>query len=172
MARAPGSTTASGEVPSDLPAGIASAVGAYDPIGHVVIAVVPNATKLETWAWTGTKWTSLAPGPPLRATPQVATDWRQQRVVLFGGFVEGACGPCAHTLADTWTWDGSAWQQITPTIPSLTGAAVAFDPTRGRVQLFGGVGLLGAILDQFWEYDGTRPRWRTPLITRCCSEAW
>ncbi len=58
----------------------------------------------------------------------------------------------------TWTWDGSRWwQQAGGKRPSSRiAAAIAYDPDRGRVVLFGGVA--GDAHADTWEWDGRR--WR------------
>ena len=60
-------------------------------------------------------------------------DSARQRVVLFGGWSQGA-------LADTWEWDGKNWTQLKPTAsPSARGGhAIAYDCHRQRTVLFGG----------------------------------
>ena len=62
----------------------------------------------DTVLWDGKSWTravtSEAPAP--RAVHAMAYDPRRQRVVLYGGSANNA------NLADTWEWDGAAWQEI------------------------------------------------------------
>jgi hypothetical protein len=58
--------------------------------------------------------------------------------VLFGGRSSAAA------LADTWEWDGSQWSpRATTAVPAArSSAALAYDPNRARVLLFGGGGQL------------------------------
>ncbi len=60
-------------------------------------------------------------------------------------------------VAETWTWNGSRWQQLTvATAPSARfSAAMATDRTRNRIVLFGGMNTSG-LLGDTWEWDGTQ----------------
>jgi hypothetical protein len=76
------------------------------------------------------------------------------KVVLFGGTSSNTATP----PAETWTWDGTTWTQLTPaTQPSSRSqAAMVYDSSRQRLVLFGGVNV-GTIarLNDTWEFDGT-----------------
>jgi len=65
--------------------------------------------------------------------PAMAYDSARGRTVLFGGW-NGA------EFGDTWEWDGTTWQQLSPASPPAArdGAAMAYDSERQRVVLFGG----------------------------------
>ena len=70
-------------------------------------------------------------------------------MVLFGGQVAGGVN-----TADTWSWDGADWTQVSDMGPSARrGGAMAFDAIRERVVLLGGTPVTGAIADT-WEWDG------------------
>ena len=60
-------------------------------------------------------------------------------------------------LADTWIWDGSTWTQHAAGLnpPSRAGHAMAYDPARRRVVMFGG-DAGSTFLNDTWEWDGTR----------------
>jgi hypothetical protein len=87
---------------------------------------------------------------PGRRGHAMAFDAARGRLVVFGGYG-------ASELGDTWEWDGTSWQDKTPTgaRPSArTDTSMAFDAVRGRVVLFGGYD--GALsLSDTWEWDGT-----------------
>jgi len=70
------------------------------------------------------------------------------RVVLFGG--RSASGP----LADTWTWDGTDWTELSPAHhpPARTFARAA--EAAGAVLVFGGFTRSGELNDT-WSWDGT-----------------
>jgi hypothetical protein len=71
--------------------------------------------------------------------------------LLFGG----SSPPFEHRDA-TWTFDGERWrQQAVAAPPARSMHALAYDPTRGRLVLFGGLGQAGP-LDDLWEWDGER----------------
>jgi hypothetical protein len=60
-------------------------------------------------------------------------------------------------LGDTWEYDGTDWVETTPTPSPLPRfiAALAYDPLREVVVLFGGGGAAGIGYNDTWEYDGT-----------------
>ncbi len=83
----------------------------------------------------------------------MAYDPTTQSVVMFGGDTGGAA------LGDTWSWDGSGWRELHPTVspPPLTGALMAYDPhtrslvlTGGYTQAFGGSPMESGT----WTWDG------------------
>jgi hypothetical protein len=119
----------------------------------------PGRTELgDTWEWDGRRWTqSLTRGPPPRRSHAMAFDDARAVAVLFGG--DGGDG---RLLDDTWTWDGRAWREVDVSGPRPSprhSHAMAFDPARGEVVLFGGFDGR-AHLDDTWTWDGAR--W-TPL---------
>jgi hypothetical protein len=75
--------------------------------------------------------------------------------VLFGGTdAQGGL------LADTWEWDGTSWNERIPTSSpaARTDHAMAYDPRRQRVVVFGGRAL-GGRQDDAWEWDGDAGTW-------------
>ncbi|HEX2681197.1 MAG TPA: hypothetical protein VHQ03_07880, partial [Candidatus Dormibacteraeota bacterium] len=85
----------------------------------------------------------------------MAFDSAHGQAVLFGGQV-GPPGVLPSTfLDDTWTFDGRAWAQRHPsTHPAgRAGAAMAYDPVRRTVLLWGGLASTGQTAD-FWSWDG------------------
>ncbi|MFN0250933.1 MAG: DUF4215 domain-containing protein [Kofleriaceae bacterium] len=64
-----------------------------------------------------------------------------------------------HT-GKTWTWDGAVWTHLTPPVspPPRGASAMAYDPVRERVVMFGGVMWLSTLgfgkLADTWEWDG------------------
>lgn len=83
---------------------------------------------------------------PGRSAFAMAYDVTRSRIVTFGG----------QTFDDTWTHDGTRWEQRLPvTSPSTRSQhAMTWDPLRKRVLLFGGrVG--STTLDETWEWDGS-----------------
>ena len=82
----------------------------------------------------------------------LAFDESRGRIVLFGGW--------DHTnpvkLGDTWEWDGSTWEEMTPTVspPARDAHSMAYDATRRRVVLFGGQPSFSGILADTWLWDG------------------
>src|SRR5439155_43677 len=113
----------------------------------------------DTWEWVGNDWTQTNDvGPGGRSghamafsAPSVgATSFE---VLLFGG-QNGA-----STLADTWSWNGEDWTQLSDGGPPPRARhALAFDPNRRVVVLFGGssspIAPGSALLSDTWEWDG------------------
>jgi hypothetical protein len=113
----------------------------------------------DTWEYDGTDWTKVdTPVSPPRGTlAAMAFDSARGKVVLFGSGVVSDPGPsdCA-----TWEYDGITWTGVhTATSPPGRWAhAMAYDPARQRIVLFGGYGTTypsGSEFDDTWEYDGT-----------------
>jgi cysteine-rich repeat protein len=133
---------------------------AYDRANGVVVLFGGNDTngvKNDTWLWDGDNWSlAPAPGPDARSGHAMAYDETRGKVVLFGGCPDRpfACASASY-FADTWEWDGSTWTLRSPATspPGRTGHAMAFDPMRGKVVLFGGLHD-GSSLADAWEWDG------------------
>jgi hypothetical protein len=96
-------------------------------------------------------------GPSPRYDYSMVFDAATGTTVLFGGFN-------GSELADTWTWNGSAWTKQSPTAspPALRGSAMVFDAATNSVVLFGGLGSGGLSADT-WTWDGTT--WTKQLPT-------
>jgi hypothetical protein len=122
----------------------------------------------DTWEWNGSTWSNKTPAsnnPPARFGHQLAFDARRGRVVLFGGWLGGF----PNTLMDdTWEWDGTSWEKITPQSVSPRARRdhmLAYDDVRGRVVLFSGLANVTGYPNDLWEWDGAA--WRSiPLATR------
>lgn len=114
----------------------------------------------STWTWDGTDWTALRPSAPSAIDDiRVAWDAARGEAVLFGAFspVPGLLFP------GTALYDGEGWRSLPPGPgPSgRSGHAMAYDPVRERVVLFGGAAS-GQRLADVWEWDGSA--W-TPVPT-------
>lgn len=149
-----------------------------NPSGAMVFVRTSSVSLLyqgrdqETWEWDGTTWSDVSPlmgNPSERNAPQLAYDAKRDRVVLFGG-ISRANG---SVLNDTWEWDGSSWNDVTPPTGMSPGARksgrVAYDSTRKRVLLFGGfVGnsiVSLTLLSDLWAWDGSTWVEITPAIS-------
>ena len=90
-------------------------------------------------------------------------------MTLFGG---GDWGPY---FGDTWTWNGSGWQELNPNLsPSARQSArFVYDSARSVLILFGGgAGNSQQFTNDHWEWNGTTwsqtkvgSEWPT---ARCC----
>jgi hypothetical protein len=62
-------------------------------------------TTPQTWRWDGSVWTSVTgTQPSSRSNAALAYDRDRNRVVLYGGELQGS-----PDLADTWEFDGTTW---------------------------------------------------------------
>ncbi len=145
---------------------------AYDAVRGrtVTFGGVSSGTLLtDTLEWDGREWFDVTPAgasPSRRTQYALAYDPVRKRVVLFGGG-----DPVTRTtLADTWTWDGTTWVDVTPASspPPRRGAELAFDTARGRLLMFGGCAIYPdpsdllnscgssgtSLLADTWEWDG------------------
>lgn len=124
-------------VTTDRPSGRTGAALAYDRArGMVVLSggIISSTTDGETWELDGTNWIKR-PGTLVRAFHSLAYDPNLRRTIAFGGNEAGA-----EPVADTWTWDGTAWTElpIASTPPPRNQQAMAIDPTRASLVMFGG----------------------------------
>lgn len=115
--------------------------------------------------------------PTWRQFHSMAFDENTGMTVLFGGDY----GSGNKTPNDTWEWDGADWHQRQAASPSnfempppnaqpggRRSAAMAFDPTLGRVILHGGRGydVNGAYkyLGDLWSWDATTWTWSKETV--------
>ena len=118
----------------------------------------------DTWAYDPATdgWTNLDPNgvsPNGRFFHSMVYLSGLGKVLLFGGGSEGD----QKLLRDTWVYDPgtNAWTLLSPSgdVPSgRYGQAMAFDSTRGKVILFGGM-RNSSLLDDTWAYDPQRNTW-------------
>jgi hypothetical protein len=108
----------------------------------------------DTWEWDGTTWAQVttAAAPPARGIHgAIAYDSSRKKVVIRGG----GTVPGTATFADTWTYDGTTWTEVTGAGPSARVApAVAFDKARNEVVLFGG-GNWSPYYADTWRWNGS-----------------
>jgi hypothetical protein len=99
------------------------------------------------------RWEPI-PEMSFRVAPAMAYDPVRQRVVLFGG--RHGNGFRQYYLQDTWEWDGTAWHARQPAHkpPGRMISAMAFDPVRGNIILFGGGNASASPMSDTWEWDG------------------
>jgi hypothetical protein len=102
------------------------------PAGSVAAASAPAAVTPSAPA-TSYTWTQLSPttAPLPRDRAEVGYDSATGTVVVSGG--EAGCGPLPLVYDDTWTWNGSAWTQVSTNAPPVYGQAAAYD---GATQTF------------------------------------
>jgi hypothetical protein len=101
----------------------------------------------DLWEWDGASWSPVTPaggaGPAPRAGHMMAYDAARDRVVVYGGSVDGGFG---HEL---WEWDGSQWRDRTDALFELLESPVldmAYDEGRSRV--------VAVTRTDTWAWDG------------------
>jgi hypothetical protein len=92
--------------------------------------------------------TDLAAAGPC-FSPQAPVAPTADGLLLFAGW-DGPSRPAA-----TWLWSGGTWRKTDSAPPKRRGTAVAYDPVRRRVVMFGGDGEAG-LLGDVWEWDGAK----------------
>lgn len=107
-------------------------------------------TRSGGFTWDGLDWAATSAGPSPRRGAAMTYDAEHARVVLFGGRDAADERP----LDDTWLFDGATWSLATPTTrpPARFGTALAYDPERRRVVMFGGSPESG----DTWTWDGSQ----------------
>jgi len=129
----------------------------YDALRGVIVAVGGTdwvVASGETWEYNGANWAlreDVQPLPGLLGAA-VAYDSDRQVTVLFGGSGLGD----NEFFNKTWEYNGLKWVQGTQAhAPSpRNGAAMAYNPTRQSMLLFGGYYRWGPtrFFDDTWEY--------------------
>ncbi|MFK7739520.1 MAG: hypothetical protein AB8H80_04285 [Planctomycetota bacterium] len=133
---------------------------AYDKRRQVVVmfgGFTPSGQDSDDlWEWDGTDWSPVltAVRPPPRGAHRMVYDEGMGQVLMCGGYNT----QLLSTLNDTWTWDGAVWTPGGNLPGTLCDQALAYEPTRQRVVLFGGLRIQGGTLTDLGdvlEYDGT-----------------
>lgn len=130
----------------------------------------------DLWEWDGSRWiervataySSTQPAP--RYGARMAYDRLSGTVVLYGGAgLEDHCivpgGSCKVTVDyfnDMWRWNGTAWSKVSVPTPSRRAYhGMAFDRSRNKLVVFGGVSMTGLpksvglyYYDDTYEWDG------------------
>lgn len=143
------------------PAGRTGFVVAHDAHRHRTVLFGGLGFR-DTWEWDGSNWQLLAPTttPTARIGHAMVYDPLHHRVVMFGGRANLA--QTTSELGDTWAWNGVEWTQLASGPSPRTDAAMAFDPVRGVIVLYGGTSATNTALADTWEFDGDAWIERTP----------
>jgi hypothetical protein len=106
-------------------------------------------------------WSALSPKgklKPARKSSCMALDESSGKIILFGGT------DMNKWYNDTWSYDpvANTWTDLKPlgTVPNgRSDAGMAYDPTSGKMILFGGVDGSFNCLDDTWSYDPATNTW-------------
>jgi hypothetical protein len=110
----------------------------------------------DTWEWNGTDWQQASPAvsPAARKNHQMVFDAARGVSVLYKGEVYKQFSSVFwgwSTTNEMWEYNGTTWTNTTPpSFPTDTGP-LAYNPARGKVELFGG---LGSGNFNLWTYSG------------------
>ena len=139
--------------PAQSPPGLTKTSMAYDSLTHQVVLFGGDPYNIDgehgaptnsTWVFDGTTWTQLAPptAPAARVGASMVFDQALGRIVLFGGASTNpdATSASPAVFDDTWSFDGTTWQQLHPTtVPSGRFLAqMTYDSATQQIVLFGG----------------------------------
>jgi hypothetical protein len=117
----------------------------------------------ETWQWDGSNWTQLFPSqnPPALTNHALVYDNARNEILLFGGQVNSP----GSAFGETWVWDGTNWQKRFPanSPPPRYVHAMAYDPIRQEVVLFGGVNGT-TIYSDTWVWNGINWSEKSPSV--------
>jgi hypothetical protein len=150
--------------PSSSPPAAVGPMLAFDVKLQKVVAVVSPSfgdSPTQTWVWDGRNWAQLNLNPevPGARYGQMAYDSANASLVIFGGhWTCSGPGQCTED-PDTWTFDGASWTRHPGASSGPAArdfAAMATDPSRGSVLLFGG-GFSNSFdaLSDTWSWDGS-----------------
>lgn len=143
--------------PAQSPTPRTAMVATYDPTSHWVIAYggaigqpgQSGGFVFDTWAWNGVTWSKVADSGPQLVAPAIAYDPATKTVIMFGA------GTGYEASGQTWSWTGSAWQQLHPSLAPAprTAAGLSSDVNDRGLVLFGGT--RPPTLNDTWTWDGT-----------------
>lgn len=152
--------------PSNPPSPRDNALLAFDLFHNRTLLVGGNSTD-ELWSLAGNSWTQLTPAvrPPARRFARLAADVLSGRILLYGG--QGV-GGATTALDDTWLWNGSQWQLLTPTASpgGLMWHGMAYDSQRLVWVVFGGrrnIFSPNEYLNETWEFSLLAGNWSQTL---------
>jgi hypothetical protein len=154
------------ESPSASPPALEFGAMAFDSDLGLSVLYTGLGTPNDPWEL-GTTWSRESPDavPAARTDFALAYDSRVESTVLFGGLATASGNGPVVSLGDTWSWKGTSWTKLpaTPRAPSARSAhAMAYDASRARIVLFGGIDAADNPLSDTWEFDGATWTEATP----------
>jgi hypothetical protein len=110
----------------------------HDELGQVLLlGGTPADPQGGLWAWNGAQWTPLAAGGPTDRYHFACAYDRHRELLFVHGGARGGPGE-VELFADTWTFDGTQWQQVATDGPARDHHALAYLGARRQLVLFGG----------------------------------
>ena len=129
----------------------------YDPSHEQILLYGGYASTVtdEFWVWKEDAWQEIDfPGPGPLSHFGMAYDTDANALYIFGGATSKST---FSSLTDkTWVLSGGNWHELSSaSSPSKRGSpAMAYDPIRKRIVLYGGFDANRKSLDDTWEWDG------------------
>jgi hypothetical protein len=149
------------EVPtSDAPAGRYGHRIIYNGINETIVLfggrIWSTLSQNDMWEFDGMNWKEITPAtiPPKRDLAGMTYVDHLNKIFMFGGRYDWPW----KDLGDSWTWDGSNWEElILDESPTARDTSIAYDKRRKKVTLFGGLyydnSTTAEYLDDTWEWD-------------------
>ncbi|UCE10876.1 MAG: hypothetical protein JSW61_02815 [Candidatus Thorarchaeota archaeon] len=155
--------------PTIAPSARASYMMAYDSESDVVILfgghirideTIGHVCHNDTWAYDydSNTWTNMNPplAPTARVYSAVAYDSESDRIIIFGGILEGTV-----LASDTWAYDynTNTWEEMDPSTQPSTRfhMSVAYNSEADLIILFGGS--RPSLQRDTWSYDYNADNW-------------
>jgi hypothetical protein len=133
--------------------------------GLVMIDAAPRAAsncqigfhvRARLFALRGESWIRVDSGGPCFAGA-APTSSTAEGILVFAEWNDTT----RSGASDAWVWRDNKWQHLASAPSPRKKSEMAFDPSRGRVILFGG-STPRKILNETWEWDGAQWELRTP----------
>jgi KaiC/GvpD/RAD55 family RecA-like ATPase len=145
---------------------------AYEPQTNSIIlfggcsftSCTSGQMRNDTWRFTfdPPTWTEIFPAesPSKRHRFGMTYDSTNRRILLFGGCVLQSCTAVTGMASDTWEFDGSDWNNLTPSNPPSPRSdfGLAHRSADGLTYLFGGQLAAGAD-NELWSFDYPNNKW-------------
>lgn len=119
----------------------------------------------ETWKWNGTDWSTsvtsgaIDPNGPLPTRSDFAMGYDgNSKLILFGG---RGSSSSTGVLNDTWSWNGTVWTKLTPSVSPFGRFKCELANFGSNVILFGGSNTLN-YLNETWSWSGSTWTQLTP----------
>ncbi|MGQ0627139.1 MAG: Kelch repeat-containing protein [Phycisphaerales bacterium] len=130
------------------------------PLSRIVPSPSQNPNLPTQYLWQSV----LLSSPTARGYTTLTFEPNTQRLILFGGITAAQGAAFASPTNETWAFNGFNWVELTlngPAPQPRFAHAAAFDPSRGRLVVLGGLDQNGTALGDTIEFDWSSPSWRS-----------